>query len=138
MEDVPHRGLMLRRAGGTQVSDATLENTYWKLIALGDQPARVADNIAEPHRLLHPALTQASGSTGCNGFSGSYQLSGDSLQFGQLMSTLRACVDPELNRQERVFLDALGATRTWRITGDTLLLSGEAGPVARFRAQYMR
>jgi copper homeostasis protein (lipoprotein) len=129
---------MLRRAGGTPVSNATLENTYWKLIALAGQQARVADNIPEPHLLLHPAQTQASGSTGCNGFSGSYQLSGDSLRFSQLVSTLRACVDPELNRQERVFLEALAATRTWRVTGDTLILSREAGLVARFRAQYLR
>ena len=55
---------------------ATLENTYWKAIAIGDRPARVAENIPEPHLLLHPADTRASGSSGCNGFSGSYQLSG--------------------------------------------------------------
>jgi hypothetical protein len=62
--------------------------------------------------LLHPADTRARGSTGCNGFSGRYQLSGESLRFENLVSTLRACVDPELNRQEPAFLDALGATRS--------------------------
>jgi heat shock protein HslJ len=116
-------------------SEATLENTYWKATAIGDRPVRVDQNLSEPHLLLNPAETQASGSTGCNGFSGSYQLSGDSLRFGDLVSTLRACVDPELNRQERAFLDALGATRTWRVTGDTLVLSGETAPLARFTAQ---
>jgi heat shock protein HslJ len=115
-----------------------LENTYWKAVSIGDRPTRVADNIPEPHLLLHPADTRASGSTGCNGFSGGYQLSGDSLQFGQLVSTLRACADPELNRQERGFLDALGATRVWRITGNTLVLSDGTRPLARFTPQYMR
>ena len=136
----PHSvALLLRRAASaTTVPDATVENTYWKLVAMGTTPARIGDNIPEPHLLLHPADTRASGSTGCNGFSGSYQLSGDSLRFGNLLSTLRACVDPELNRQERAFLDALGATRTLRITGDTLALSGGAGLLARFTAQYMR
>jgi heat shock protein HslJ len=43
-----------------------------------------------------------------------------------------------MNRQESAFLQALGATRTWQVTGDTLVLSGEAGPVARFAAQYLR
>jgi heat shock protein HslJ len=128
--------LMLRRAETR--SAATLENTYWKATAIGDRPARVADNIPEPHLLLHPADSRASGSTGCNSFSGSYQLSGDSLRFGKLISTLRACVDPELNRQERAFLDALGATRAWQVTGDTLVLSGETGPLARFAAQYLK
>jgi putative lipoprotein len=128
--------MMLRRAEAR--SAATLENTYWKATAIGDRPARVAENIPEPHLLLHPADSRASGSSGCNGFSGSYQLSGDSLRFGKLVSTLRACVDPELNSQERAFLDALGATRTWRVTGDTLVLSAPTGPLARFTAQYMR
>ena len=97
-----------------------------------------AQNIPEPHLLLHPADSRASGSTGCNGFSGSYQLSGDSLRFGKLVSTLRACVDPELNSQERAFLDALGATRAWLVTADTLVLSAPTGSLARFTAQYMK
>jgi putative lipoprotein len=128
--------LMLRRA--EPGSAATLENTYWKATAIGDRPARVAENIPEPHLLLHPGDTRASGSTGCNSLSGSYQLSGDSLRFGNLLSTLRACVDPELNRQERTLLDAFGATRTWRVTGDTLVLSDGTRALARFTAQYMR
>lgn len=118
--------------------DATVENSYWKLMALGGRPARVADNIPEPHLLLHPADQRASGSTGCNRFSGTYQLSGDSLHFGPLVSTRRACLDPDMNQQEQAFLQALGGTRTWKATGDTLDLSGEAGPVARFVVQYMR
>ena len=55
----------------SQTSDAPLENTYWKLLALGGQRALVADNIPEPHLLLHPADRRASGSTGCNRFTGS-------------------------------------------------------------------
>ena len=43
-----------------------------------------------------------------------------------------------MNRQERAFLDALAATRTWRVTGDTLVLSGEKGAVARFVVVYLR
>ena len=127
--------LMLRRA--ETGSAATLENTYWKAVAIGDRPTHVAENISEPHLLLHPGDTRASGSSGCNGFSGSYQLSGDSLRFGKLLSTMRACVDPELNRQERAFLDALGATRSWRVSGDTLVLSDGTRGLARFSAQYM-
>jgi len=37
------------------MSRATLENSYWKLLDVTGQPARVADNIAELHPLLHPA-----------------------------------------------------------------------------------
>ena len=47
-------------------------------------------------------------------------------------------MDQEMNRQERAFLDALGATRTWRVTGDTLVLNGEAGRVTRLVVVYLR
>jgi heat shock protein HslJ len=120
------------------MSNATLENTYWKLVNLGGQPARVAENIAEPHLLLHPAKKQADGSTGCNRFSGSYELSGDSLRLGPLAATRRACLDPKMNRQESTLFEAFDATRSWKATGDTLVLSGEGGPVARFVAVYLR
>ena len=107
------------------MSNATLENTYWKLVELGGEPARVAENIAEPHLLLHPAKKQADGSTGCNRFSGSYELRGDSLRLGPLAATRRACLDPEMNRQESTLLEAFSATRSWKATGDTLVLSND-------------
>jgi len=118
--------------------NATLENTYWRLTALGGEPTLVIPNIQEPHFILHPADTRVSGSTGCNQFSGNYELSGQSLRFGKVSSTLRACLDPELNRQERTLLDAVNAARQWQVTGDSLELSGEAGPLVSFHAQYLK
>jgi len=47
-------------------------------------------------------------------------------------------VDEALNAQETAFLRALEGTRNWRIAGGTLVLSGEAGPLARFTAQVAR
>ena len=90
------------------MSNATLENTYWKLLQLGSEAARVTDNIPEPHLLLHPADQRTSGSTGCNRFSGSYELSGDSLKVRPLTATLGACADPVMSRQESEFLRAIG------------------------------
>jgi heat shock protein HslJ len=116
-------------------SNAKLENTYWKLIQLGSQTARVANNTDQPHLLLHPAEQQAYGSTGCNQFHGPYQLAGDSLRIGPLESTLSACADPDMNGQEAAFLDALARARRWNVSGDTLTLADETGLLARFAAQ---
>lgn len=113
---------------------ALVENVTWRLEELGGRPVHVAENHAQPDLLLRPADASASGTTGCNQFSGGYELRGDSLRFRQLISTLRACLDQDMNLQERTYLVALGATRTWQVAGDTLLLSGETGPLARFRA----
>jgi heat shock protein HslJ len=117
--------------GGRQ---ATLQNTYWKLTQVGGKPSRVAGS-REAYLILHPDDAQVVGNGGCNGFGGSYELKGASLRFLELTSTLMACIDPEMNQQERAFLDALRATRSWRVTGDSLELSGEAGPLARFAAE---
>ncbi len=115
-----------------------LEHTSWTLVDLGGLPARAAQNMPVPYLELDPATAQARGSTGCNSFSRRYELRGDSLGLGPLASTRRACLDPEMNRQETAFLEALGGTRTWRVRGDTIVLAGEAGPVARFAAQDQR
>jgi heat shock protein HslJ len=125
-------------AAAGPVPGAPLENTDWKLLELGGRPVRASADAAGPDLRLDPAQKQAGGNAGCNRFFGPYELSGQSLRLGPLASTRRACLDPEMNRQEAAFLQALGDTRTWRITADTLVLAGEAGPVARFVAQSGR
>ena len=122
-------------AGEASGSEAVpLEGTDWRLVELGGRPSRPAGDGAPNLRLDAPEK-RAGGNTGCNSFGGSYELSGESLRFGALASTRRACVDDALNAQEAAYLRALSDTRTWRITGNTLVLSGESGVVARFTAQ---
>lgn len=110
-----------------------LEGTAWSLVEVGGQPARPSGD-ATPSLRLDAAEKRASGNSGCNSFSGEYVLNGESLRFGPLASTRRACVDQALNRQEAALLGALEATRSWRTAGDSLVLSGGAGVVARFVA----
>ncbi|MFL5538830.1 MAG: META domain-containing protein [Longimicrobiaceae bacterium] len=111
-----------------------MEETTWRLVELGGRPARPAGTDA-PNLRLDGAQKRAGGDTGCNSFGGGYELSGEALRFGMLAATRRACVDDALNAQEAAYLRALSDTRTWRITGDTLVLSGESGVVARFTSQ---
>lgn len=126
-------------ARGTSTrSTVSLENTNWKLVVLGGRPALLIDNATEPHLRLDAAQRAVRGSTGCNGMNGSYIVTGDSLRFGQVTVTRRACVAQEMNRQEGIFLETLQATRTWRVAGDTLTISGEPGELARFVAVYLR
>jgi heat shock protein HslJ len=109
----------------------TPENRAWKLVSLGDQPAPA---VNAPELRLDTAQKQAVGMGGCNRLTGHYELNGDSLRVGPLASTRRTCLDAATNRFESAFLKALDDARTWRITGDTLVLSGESGPIARFAA----
>jgi heat shock protein HslJ len=77
----------------------------------------------------------ASGSDGCNRFTGSYTGSGEKLSFGQLASTAMACVDEAVTEQATRFLAALGATAGTRNSGATLdLLDASGAVLASFQA----
>ncbi|HLK96755.1 MAG TPA: META domain-containing protein [Hymenobacter sp.] len=77
----------------------------------------------------------------CNRFRGSFALPVEGLlRFGGLASTRMACASPTDNDTDNGFMRALAATRTYRISGDTLRLFGEAAapPVAVLHAVYLR
>jgi heat shock protein HslJ len=61
-----------------------------------------------------------SGNTGCNSFTGSYRVDGDSIEIGPLASTLAACPDEELQQQEQAYLAALQLAATFEVTGNRL------------------
>jgi heat shock protein HslJ len=118
------------------IGQVSLENTYWKLTRLGDDTVTVASKQSEPHLILNSGIGRATGSGGCNRMSGSYQLSGDRLSLGQMVSTMMACV--EGMETEQAFLKALGQVSGWSITGRQLELKDAAGQVlARFDGRHM-
>jgi heat shock protein HslJ len=62
-----------------------------------------------------------SGSSGCNTYSGSYTVEGDTVSIGPLASTRMACADPEgVMDQEQQYLVALESAATWSIRGEIL------------------
>ena len=61
-----------------------------------------------------------SGNTGCNSFTGPYQVDGESIEIGPLASTRAACPNEELQQQEQAYLAALELATTFEITGDRL------------------
>jgi heat shock protein HslJ len=67
-----------------------------------------------------------SGLAGCNRLRGSARVEGAQLVFGPLATTRKMCV-PALMDQERKFLAALAATRTFRFEGAYLRFYGAAG-----------
>jgi heat shock protein HslJ len=125
----------LKRVNG---ADATLKETYWKLTHLGqDAIPPITANQKEPNIILHTADSRVSGSGGCNGIGGSYELNGDSLTFGRMISTMMACVNGMAT--EQAMQKALGQTRAYKITGQNLdLLDEEGKRLARFEAVALR
>jgi heat shock protein HslJ len=74
--------------------------------------------------------TEISGNSGCNTFSGTYQVDGDKIEIGPLASTLKACSSDELQQQEANYLAALGLAETFTVTGNRLDLYRSDGGYA--------
>jgi heat shock protein HslJ len=81
-----------------------------------------------------PALTadfgndgRVSGDAGCNSYSGPYIQDGRSVQFGELLSTRRACVEDSRQRQETRLLNIMQGPATLQLNRGRLTLRGGEG-----------
>jgi len=111
-----------------------LEDTDWRLVELNGRPAIATGGERGAHLRFARDSARVAGSTGCNRLTGSFSLQGTALRFGPTATTRMACVDAQLNEQERALLAALQATERYGIAGDTLTLMGTSGALARFAA----
>jgi heat shock protein HslJ len=113
---------------------ATITDRDWALVKVGGQPVPADTGGGGPTLRLDSSGARASGSAGCNRFSGSFKLSGDSLSFGPAVSTRMACA-PAAMQLEQAYFSALSAASTYRATDSTLTLSGADEVVAELRAK---
>lgn len=109
--------------------DTPLAGVDWRLLDVGGRPALPS---APAHLRFDADTGRVAGDAGCNRFAGPYVRDGAALRLGPLISTRRACIDDAATRQETAVLAALEATRRHAIAGDTLVLSGDAGVLARW------
>lgn len=125
------------RPADEPLTDAVLENTYWKLTHLRSRAIDVAGLHAEPHLILHSDGRRVFGSGGCNQFVGRYAAEEDRLSLGRLTRTHRLCLRG--TDQEAAFLAALPSITRWHIQTKTLLVFDSLGdPVAQFESRPRR
>ena len=67
----------------------------------------------------------AGGTAACNGYGGSYSISGDTITFSELFQTEMACFPEETMESEQRFLEALARVETISLTEERLTLSSE-------------
>ena len=116
--------------------DAALENTYWKLIAMGARPAQTQSGEREAYMLLLDGRVSAS--SGCNKLMGSYKHPAPSeLHIGPLESTRMACL-PGVMEQEAALLAVYARATRYRVSGETLDLMDADKVLARFEARQFR
>ena len=113
---------------------ASLENVFWRLVSVGENPAFPVPAAREAGITLHSEGQRMSGSGGCNRLLGRYELGAGTLKLFPSGTTMMACAD-DSTLQEAQFLSALKLTTGYRISGDTLELRNGDRVLARFMAQ---
>lgn len=112
-------------------STASLDNREWVLVGLGELAAPLGAGGRPATVQFDPTTRRAAGFAGCNRYSATYTVAGDSLAFGPAISTKMACADGD--ELERGYLAMLPAIRSYALSDSTLTLNGSGGALARFR-----
>lgn len=102
-------------------SALTLEGTEWTLVSIDG--AAPADGTEITLVLDGEGVA---GSAGCNRYSGSYTLNGDTVTFGPFVTTRMACPQP-IMQQESAFLTALEGAATFKIADGQLTIVSASG-----------
>ena len=110
------------------MADASLVNTYWRIVRLAGEPVGAAEGRREPHLILRGDGKQQAytATVGCNRLAGSYALDGELIGIAPAAATRMACPAP-LDALEAKLRDALDRAARWQILGNTLELIDAAG-----------
>lgn len=103
---------------------ASLQDTSWVVAEILGKPT-----LADFPPTMSFDASQVGGRTGCNGYGGSYTLSGTKLSVSELAQTQMACQDDRM-QQEADFGEAFGTVRSVRFVGDKVELLDADGQVA--------
>ena len=98
------------------VSADSLEGTSWELTTYGKTKPIEGTTITAKFE-----EGQVHGSSGCNTYFGSYEVSGGTISVGQIGMTEMACLEPEGSmEQEMVYLQFLGEAKSFLLTDEGL------------------
>ncbi|MGH2625085.1 MAG: META domain-containing protein [Anaerolineales bacterium] len=101
-----------------------LAGTRWALVSLYGQPPIPGSG---PITLEFESGGRAGGDSGCNSYGATYVARRSALSITDVVSTLRACVDPRLNDQEAAYLGAPAVVASYGMEGDRLILRDAGG-----------
>lgn len=119
--------IVLLLTGCASIEGDPLEGTAWELYAISKGRPIEGTTIT-----ISFEDGIASGTSGCNSYSGDYQLRGDEIEFGMMASTLMACLEPGRMEQETTFLRFLGKVREYDLVDGQLQLFRADGEALTF------
>lgn len=86
----------------------------WRVVSI-DGEAVLEDAVPTIEFLAED--NRVAGLASCNRFTGSFELTGEGLRFGQFAVTTRACIDPAAQNQETRFVELLQKTARFEMPG---------------------
>lgn len=111
---------------------ADLTGRHWSLVELNG--IAVVAGQREPYIAFDAGEMRYSGSGGCNGMGGTYELKpGNHIHFSQGMHTMMACQNGM--DTEAAFSVALEKADSYSVSSNTMTLGAGGGPLARFEAK---
>lgn len=119
---VTANGKTVKGCGGAILSPQTLEGTSWAILQIGGMDA-LADRPAK----LGFADGRISGTTGCNSFSGRYDVNTTALTLGPIVATQMGCPGTAMEQETRLLAILKGTLGMTFRNGDTLILTGANG-----------
>ncbi len=97
-----------------------LEGQTWHLSGIATADGGILHTWVDERITAEFVDGEVSGSSGCNGYGGSYELDGNNINLGPTVGTLMACEEDEINQREAEFLAALGNIASYEIIRDNL------------------
>ncbi|GAA4798049.1 hypothetical protein GCM10023231_28370 [Olivibacter ginsenosidimutans] len=110
---------------------SSLYDKEWRLLSIDGEPIKVDSTFAKfPNLTFKEDSLAFSGSGGCNGYGGKFQLEeNNGISFPYVAATEMACPNMEL---EQRFFDALRNTKSYLIKSDTLTLYKDGNVAAGY------
>jgi len=109
----------------------SLAGSKWQLTSINGTPIPVP-TTSKTVTLEFDSEGQVNGSGGCNSFGGSYQVQGDSLSFGPIISTKMACVDETAMQQESQYFQILQGATKYSVAPEQLTIVGQGSDTLVF------
>ncbi len=100
----------------------SLSGTEWKLISFGVAGEETPVVEGTTVTLQFQAGRQAVGHGGCNSYGTDYQVEGNALSFGEVVSTMMACADDATMAQEEEYYAALNTAGEFEMEEDRLTI----------------
>lgn len=119
------------------IEPVALTGTTWVMTDYNNGQGGLVSALAEPPvTALFDGVGQVGGSGGCNGYGGSYEASDGMMTIGEIVSTLMACAEQGVTKQEQAYFAALENVAAYTISANTLeLTDGEGNVMVRYEAR---